>query len=112
VFEQANPRAARVRTEARDVIGISLLGSEEANAAIALVRDEMPDATISDHDCYYKIERRGILTFDMAKLSKRLGRDITVHEFLVTMASYYGRIVINEGIVEIHADILPERFRG
>jgi propane monooxygenase coupling protein len=98
-------------TKARETIGISLIGSEEANAAVELIRDEMPDATISDNDCYYKIERDGLLEFDMAKLSERLGREITVHDFLVNMTSYYGRIVVNDGIVQIHSEILPDRFR-
>ena len=103
--------AARDLTKARETIGISLIGSEEANAAVELIRDEMPDAKITDNDCYYKIERDGLLEFDMAKLSERLGRDITVHDFLVNMTSYYGRIVVNDGLVQIYAEILPDRFR-
>lgn len=95
----------------RDTVGISLIGSEEAKAAVELVRDEMPDARIGDHDCYYKIERDGLLEFDMAQLSERLGRQITVHDFLVNMTSYYGRIVVQDGLLRIHSEILPERFR-
>jgi propane monooxygenase coupling protein len=48
----------------------------------------------------------------MVKLGELLGRPITVPEFLVNMSSYYGRIVINDGILQIHSDILPARFRG
>jgi alkene monooxygenase coupling protein len=48
----------------------------------------------------------------MAELSDRLGRAYTVHDFLVNMTSYYGRIVVSDDAVEIHAEILPERFRG
>jgi alkene monooxygenase coupling protein len=95
----------------RTTIGISLIGSEEARAAVELIRDEAPDAKIVDHDCYYKIEHDGLLEFDMAKLSERLGRQIKVHDFLVCMASYYGRIVVQEDSVQIHSEILPERFR-
>lgn len=95
----------------RDTVGISLIGSEEARAAVELVRDEMPDAKIGDHDCYYKIERDGLLEFDMEQLSERLGRKITVHDFLVNMTSYYGRIVVQDGLLRIHSEILPERFR-
>jgi hypothetical protein len=98
-------------TEVRDTIGISLIGSEETREAIALIKDEMPDVTVSDNDCFFKVERDGLLRFDMEKLSDRLGRPFTVHDFLVNMTSYYGRIVVNEGVVEIHAEILPERFR-
>lgn len=99
-------------TDARETVGISLMGSEETHAALALVRAEMPDAIITDHACFYKIERERLLELDMAKLGEQLGRPITVHEFLVNMASYYGRIVINDGILQIHSDILPARFRG
>jgi propane monooxygenase coupling protein len=40
-------------TDARETIGISLMGSEETLAALALVRAEMPDAKITDNDCFY-----------------------------------------------------------
>jgi hypothetical protein len=98
-------------TEVRDTIGISLIGSEETREAIELIKDEMPDVKVTDNDCFFKVERDGLLRFDMEKLSDRLGRPFTVHDFLVNMTSYYGRIVVNEGVVEIHAEILPERFR-
>jgi len=78
---------------------------------VAMVEEEIPDAKITDHDCFYKIEREGMLRFDMQNLSERLGRAYSVHDFLVNMTSYYGRIVVNEGVIEIHAEILPERFR-
>jgi propane monooxygenase coupling protein len=104
-------KADDVLVEKRDTVGISLIVSEEAKAAVDMVHDEMPDARVDDHDCYYKIEREGLLEFDMANLSERLGREITVHDFLVNMTSYYGRIVIQDGLVQIHAEILPERFR-
>jgi hypothetical protein len=94
--------SAKDLTQVRDVVGISLIGSAET---------AVPDATISDNDCFYKIERKGLLSFEMAELADRLGRDYTVHDFLVNMTSYYGRIVVSDAAVEIHADILPERFR-
>lgn len=102
---------AKDLTRVRDTIGISLIGSEETSAAVALVKDEFPDVKITDNDCFFKIERDGILVFDMRELSERLGRQLTVHDFLVNMTSYYGRIVVNDGVVEIHAEILPDRFK-
>lgn len=98
--------------ESREVIGISLMGSEETRAALELVRSTMPDARITDHDCFYKIERERLLELDMARLGELIGRPITVAEFLVNMSSYYGRIVINDGLLQIHSDILPPRSRG
>jgi propane monooxygenase coupling protein len=97
--------------KARDTVGISLMGSEETTAALELVRAEMPDARIADRGCFYKIEREAVLELDMTKLGEILGRPITVHQFLVNMSSYYGRIVINDGLLQIHSDILPARFR-
>jgi propane monooxygenase coupling protein len=98
-------------TNARATIGISLMGSAETSAALEFVRAEMPDATITDNDCFYKIERELMLEFDMAKLGEILGRPISVQEFLVNMSTYYGRIVINDGLLQIHSEILPARFR-
>ena len=99
-------------TQVRDTVGISLMGSEETRAALELVAAEMPDAKVTDNDCYYKIERDVLLEFDMHKLGELLGRPITVPEFLVNMSTYYGRIVINDGLLQIHSEILPARFRG
>lgn len=99
-------------TKIRDTVGISLIGSSETSVAVEMVADEMPDAKITDNDCYYKVEREKLLRFDMAELADRLGRAYSVHDFLVNMTSYYGRIVVSDDAVEIHAEILPERFRG
>ena len=98
-------------TQVRDTVGISLIGSAETSAAIEMVREQMPQARIADNDCFYKVEAEGLLRFDMDELGDRLGRDYTVHDFLVNMTSYYGRIVVNDGVVEIHSEILPDRFR-
>jgi alkene monooxygenase coupling protein len=103
--------SAKDLTQVRDTVGISLIGSTETAVAVEMVTEEMPDAKITDNDCFYKVERNGLLRFDMADLSERLGRDYTVHDFLVNMTSYYGRIVVSDDAVEIYADILPERFR-
>jgi propane monooxygenase coupling protein len=92
---------AKDLTQVRDTVGISLIGSAETAVAIEMVAEEMPDAKITDNDCFYKVERDGLLRFDMADLSERLGRDYTVHDFLVNMTSYYGRIVVSDAAVEI-----------
>jgi propane monooxygenase coupling protein len=96
----------------RTTVGISLMVSAETEAAVEMVRDEMPDAKVSFRDCYYKIERDGLLEFDMARLSERLGRDIDTDTFLVSMSSYYGRIVVGDGTVTIFSDIRPGRFKS
>jgi propane monooxygenase coupling protein len=96
---------------ASDTVGISLMRSAETEAAVELIRDELPDARISFRDCYYKIERAGLIEFDMEKLGERVGREIDTDLFLVNMSSYYGRMVVSDGKIQIFAEILPERFR-
>lgn len=103
--------AGIVTHAARDTVGISLMRSAETEAAVELVREELPDARVSFRDCYYKIERSGLLEFDMAKLSERVGREIDTDIFLVNMSSYYGRMVVSDGKVQIFSEIVPERFR-
>jgi hypothetical protein len=88
-------------------VGISLMDSADTQAAIEHVAETQPDATIDYRDCFYKVESDGPLTFNMAQLSELAGRDIDTNTFLVNMSSYYGRIVVGEGLIEIHADIQP-----
>lgn len=97
-------------TESRRV-GISLMNSSDTQAAVEHVAETQPDAQIDFRDCFYKIERDDILSFDMAELSDIAGRDIDTSIFLVNMASYYGRIVVGDGRVDIYADIQPARFK-
>jgi hypothetical protein len=95
----------------RRTVGISLMGSAEADAAVEMMRDECPDARISFRGCYYKIERDDLLEFDMDKLSEHLGRPVTTEMFLVTMSTYYGRMDRSHNKIQIFADIQPDRFR-
>jgi hypothetical protein len=108
--EQASTRWARKAD--RRTVGVSLMGSAEADAAVELMRDEFPDARISFRDCYYKIERDDLLEFDMDKLSQRLGRPVTTEMFLVTMSTYYGRMDRSHDKIQIFADIQPARFKN
>jgi propane monooxygenase coupling protein len=93
-------------------VGISLMLSAETEAVVELVREQMPDAAVDLRGPYCKVERDGELDFDMAKLGDRLGRDIDTDTFLVSMSSYYGRIVVSDHHVTIHPEILPDRLRS
>lgn len=98
-------------TQPRRRVGISLMDSSDTQAAVEHVTESQPDASVDFRDCFYKIERDEILSFDMAELSDIAGRDIDTSIFLVNMATYYGRIVVGDGRVDIHADIQPDRFK-
>jgi propane monooxygenase coupling protein len=99
------------RVAGRDTIGITLMTSADTEAAVALIREENPDARVSFRGVTYKIEADDVLEFDMAKLGERLGRPIDTDLFLVNMSTYYGRMVVSDGMVRIHSDIQPERFQ-
>jgi hypothetical protein len=92
-------------------VGISLMASSDTEAAVEHIQETQPDATIDFRDCFYKIEREGQLSFDMAELSEIAGRDIDTDIFLVNMSSYYGRIVVGDGRVDLFSEIKPERFQ-
>ena len=95
----------------RRTVGISLMGGEEANAAVQYMRRDFPDAKVTDRDCYFKIERDDLLEFNMKEISDILGRPLTTEMFLVAMSTYYGRMVRSNDKIQIFAEILPERFR-
>lgn len=92
-------------------VGISLITSSDTKAAVEHVSETQPDARIDFRDVFYKIEREEQLSFDMAQVSEIAGRDIDTDIFLVNMSSYYGRIVVGDGRVDIYADIQPDRFK-
>jgi len=92
-------------------VGISLITGSDTEAAVEHIQETQPDATISFRDVFYKIERDGGLSFDMAAISEIAGRDIDTDIFLVNMSTYYGRIVVGDGRVDLHAEIKPERFQ-
>jgi propane monooxygenase coupling protein len=98
-------------TATKGRVGISLMAGSDAEAAIEHIRETQPDATIDFRDCFYKIERDGHLSFDMAEISELAGRDIDTDIFLVNMPTYYGRIVVGDGRIDIFSEIQPDRFK-
>jgi propane monooxygenase coupling protein len=109
--EQAHDAEVGHRDGPRDTIGITLMASADTEAAVAMIREEQPDVRVSYRGVTYKIERDGVLEFDMGRLGERLGRPIDTDLFLVNMSTYYGRMDVGDGVVRIHSDIRPERFR-
>lgn len=108
---QTSERSTVHYTRPERMVGISLMGSDETDAALEVLRRDMPDAEISYRDCYYKVERPEYLCFDMNELSEELGRETPTTIFLVNMASYYGRIVVSDDRVELFAEALPDALR-
>ena len=95
----------------RRTVGISLMAGEETEAALEWIREAYPDTKIKFRDCYYKVERNDVLEFDMSAISELLGRELTTEMFLVSMTTYYGRMVRSNSKIQIFAEILPDRFK-
>jgi hypothetical protein len=86
-------------TEGSRVVGMSLMKSDEAVAALEYVQDHMPDVRTEDHGTYYRFETDHILQLDLAEVADYLGRDL---------AMYYGNIDVSGDVLTIS----PESAAG
>lgn len=98
--------SAEKKVAARDTVGLVLMGSEEADVAVAVLREERPDLRISKTNCYYMIEGEGKIEVDVDEVGERLGRPLDVPSFLVIMSSYYGRAQVEENKFGVYAEML------
>jgi len=98
--------ATEQKIEARDTVGLVLMGSEEADVAVEMLREEHPNLRITKTNCYWMIEGEGKIEVDVAALGERLGRDLDVPTFLVVMSSYYGRAQVTENTFGVYAEML------
>ncbi len=80
------------------------MAGEETEAALEWIQEAYPDTKIKFRDCYYKIERDDVLEFDMLAISELLGRELTTEMFLVSMTTYYGRMVRSNDKIQICRD--------
>ena len=92
--------------EAQDTVGMVLMGSEEAEAAVEMLREKRPDLSIADDGCFYSIAGTGSIEIDLRELGERLGRDLTPTDFQVVLSSFYGRVKIEEQRFGVYAELL------
>ena len=98
--------ATEQKIEARDTVGLVLMGSEEADVAVEMLREEHPNLRITKTNCYWMIEGEGKIEVDVTAVGERLGRDLDVPAFLVVMSSYYGRAQVTENTFGVYAEML------
>jgi hypothetical protein len=98
-------------SQPRRTVGMSLMAGEETEAALEWIQEAYPDTRIKFRDCYYKVERDDVLEFEMPAISERLGRELTTEMFLVSMSTYYGRMVRSNDKIQVFAEMLPDRFK-
>ena len=97
---------AEKKVEARNTVGLVLMGSEEADAAVEVLREKRPDLRITRTNCYYMIEGEDRIEIDVREVGERLGRDLDVPAFLVVMSSYYGRAQVGEDKFGVYSEML------
>ncbi len=97
-------------TGRNDVSLILMQGSPEAQATVDLLEQEDPELVIADHGTFWKITSpTGHIEVDMRRLSEELGNEISLHQWLVIMSSYIGRVktdpytfTLTSDVTEIH----------
>lgn len=89
----------------RQTVGICLIKTEEGGAAVAYLTDECPELRIHDRGTFYLVEGEGQIQISLAGVSEHLGRDLSIHTFLVSMASYYGRVHIDEQAFTVSSEM-------
>lgn len=80
----------------RQTVGVCLMKTEEGDATVAYLIESHPEVRIQDRGTFYLLEGEGEIHIELAGVSEHLGRDLPIHTFLVTMASYYGRVQVDE----------------
>ena len=90
----------------RDTVGLVLMGSEEADVAVEMLREEQPTLRITKTNCYWMIEGEGKIEVDVSAIGERLGRDLDMSTFLVVMTSYYGRVQVTDNMFGVYSEML------
>ncbi len=94
------------KIKARDTVGLVLMGSEESDVTVEMLREEQPNLRISKTNCYWMIEGEDKIEVDVNEVGERLGRDLDMSTFLVVMTSYYGRVQVTDNIFGVYAEML------
>lgn len=89
----------------RQQIGICLMKSREARAAFEYISDQCPWVRVKDHGPYYQFEAEGSIRISLDAVADYLGRPLTMSQFLVCMTTYYGRIVSEDDVFIVTADM-------
>jgi len=93
-----------------DVSLILMQGSPEAQATLDVLEQDDPSLVIADHGTFWKITSpTGRIVVDMRRVSEELGSELSLHQWLVIMSSYIGRVktdpytfTLTSDVTEIH----------
>lgn len=90
----------------RQTVGMCLMKSEEGEATVAYLADRFPGLRIQDRGTFFLVEGEGEIRVEMAGVGEYLGRELPLRVFLVTMASYYGRVQVEDDAFVVSSDML------
>jgi hypothetical protein len=81
-----------------------------ADAARDWLEDSGADVTIDDRRSFLKITGAGRVSFDLDPIGSRAGRHLDMSDFLGTMTTYVGRVVLEDRTFTVCSDLpgLPE----
>jgi len=85
---------------------VVLMKGDEADATISAIRRDQPGATIEEHGTFWQIGAQDELVIDLTRVGEELGREIDLGQWLTTMATYVGRVEVEEGVFRITSQML------
>src|SRR5262245_58400929 len=83
-----------------------LMKSEESAAAVDLLSVQSEQCTILDKGTYWQVEAVDEIVLDVDALAAGVGRDVSVEDLLVSLATYVGRIEVSVDTIRVTAEFL------
>jgi hypothetical protein len=80
--------------------------SEEADATIDVLEVDHPDVKVVDQGTYWYLEHPNEIYVDMERVSEEIGKDLTLSQWLVVMATFVGRAAPEENFFRVTSDML------
>lgn len=74
------------------VVLVLMKGHEEADATVDVLRRNNPKMRIKDQGTYWHLEAEDEIVVDLELVSKEIGRELSLAQWLVIMSSYVGRV--------------------
>lgn len=85
----------------RQTVGLCLTKGDETDATLAYLRAHQPSARVEDHGTFYRVESEQAIHIELESVALLLGRTLPLRLFLVSVASYFGRVEIDDDLVTI-----------
>ncbi len=83
-------------------VSARLIGGDDAEAIVDLMRENNPALAIEDNGSYWSITADNEdLIFEMDEIGEAMGHDYSVTKFLGILASYKGEIEVRDNAVAI-----------